>query len=233
MKNRAKILASVVLILTAAGFFLPKVTSWLSDIKMERETVTVRDEHKELPLVQEENLLDILEKAGTMKESAELRNGEYMDEKAAEKRAEELLQLLIRYGLAKDPGQIQCLLTPVLVSELENEGTTRVFWDCVWYSDLREIDFSKIEICFDDETGYMVSFTVYPGWQAEKGDSGETAEQMRGLLNDYYPRYGYSEFQYREIQTGNEFVFTITDDSGKAYEFRFLIMENGQVVFNM
>ena len=93
--------------------------------------------------------------------------------------------------------------------------------------------FSKIEICFDDETGYMVSFTVYPGWQAEKGDSGETAEQMRGLLNDYYPRYGYSEFQYREIQTGNEFVFTITDDSGKAYEFRFLIMENGQVVFNM
>ena len=67
MKNRAKILASVVLILTAAGFFLPKVTSWLSDIKMERETVTVRDEHKELPLVHEENLLDILEKAGTMK----------------------------------------------------------------------------------------------------------------------------------------------------------------------
>ena len=233
MKNRAKILAAVVLFLTVSGFFLPEFTAWLSDVKIEQETVTVRDEHKELPLAHEDNLLDILGEAGTMKESAELRSGEYMDGKTAQKRAEELLELLIQYGLAEDPGQLQCLITPMLVSAIDNQSTTRVFWDCVWYSDLWENDFSKIEICFDDETGYLVSFTVYPGWKEVKGNPQETAERMKEFLNDYYPQYGYSEFQCREIQTGNEFVFTVTDDNRKSYEFRFLIMENGQIVFNM
>ena len=104
MKNRAKILAAVVLFLTVSGFFLPEFTAWLSDVKMEQETVTVRDEHKELPLAHEDNLLDILGEAGTMKESAELRSGEYMDGKTAQKHTTsiQLLSLMQEYTEISD-----------------------------------------------------------------------------------------------------------------------------------
>ena len=233
MKNRDKILPVIVLFLTAAGFFLPDLTARLADMGMEQETVKIRDTQKEIPLAHTENFLEILEGAGAMKQSAELRTGEYMDVETAEKKAEDLLNLLIQYGLVRDQGQNRWLISPVLVSDAENQETARVFWNCVWYSEIELPVPSKIEICIDDETGCLVSFTAYPGTDGPVEDPLKTAEAMRAFLNDYYPSSGRTEFSYTEKQKGNEFLFTVADEKNRAYELRFLIMENGQVVFNM
>lgn len=235
MKNRDKLLPAVVLLLTITGFLLPELTAGLGDAGMEQETVEIRDTQKEIPLTHTGNFLEILEQAGTMKQSAELRNGEYMDAETAEKKAEALLEMLMRYGIAENKEQCRWLISPVLVSGIksEEEETARVFWDCVWYPEKWDQELFKIEICLDDQTGYLVSFTVFPGIDKAVQDPRETAEDMKEFLNAYYPSSGRTEFTYTEKQEGNEFVFMTTDENEKIYELRFLIMENGQVVFNM
>lgn len=233
MKNRDKILPGIVLLLTVTGFLLPDLTAQLADMGMEQETVKIRDTQKELPLAHTENFLEILEEAGTMKQSAELRTGEYMDGETAEKKAEDLLEMLVQYGITEDQGQNTWLISPLLVSDAEGQGSARIFWDCVWYSEIQTSVPSKIEICLDDGTGYLVSFTAYPGTQGSQNDSLKIVERMQMFLNDYYPSSGRTKFSYTEKQEGNEFIFTVSDENERIYELRFLIMENGQVVFNM
>lgn len=233
MKKQDKILPVIVLLLTVLGFFLPEFTARLADAGMERETVKIQDGKKELPLSHTESFLEILEGAGRMKQSAELRTGEYMDVETAETKAEELLEMLIQYGITEDQGQNTWLISPVLVSGAEEDETERIFWDCVWYSGIQSSVPSKVEICLDDETGYLVSFTAYPGIDGSEKDPLQTVERMKAFLNDYYPPSGRTKFSYTEKQEGNEFVFTVTDEKERTYELRFLIMENGQIVFNM
>ena len=233
MKNRDKILPVIVLLLTASGFLLPDLTARLVDIRMEEETEKIRDTQKEIPLAHAESYLEILEGAGTMKQAAELRTGEYMNMETAEKKAEDLRNMLVKYGLVHYQGENRWLISPVLVSDAEDQETARVLWDCVWYSGIELSAPSKIEICIDDETGYLISFTAYPGTDGSVEDPLKTAESMKAFLNDYYPLSGRTEFSYTEKQKGNEFVFTVADEKKRAYELRFLIMENGQVVFNM
>ena len=137
MNNRDKILPAVVLFLTVTGFFLPVMTASLSDMKTGQETVSVRDEEREIPLAGGESVFDILGAAGKLKESVTLRSGDAMDEKSAETESAEILGMLARYGLAEQPGQGQWLITPVLVSDIEGREESRVFWDCVWYLESR------------------------------------------------------------------------------------------------
>ena len=49
-----------------------------------------------------------------MKQSAELRTGEYMDVETAEMKAEDLLNLLIQYGLVRDQGQNRWLILELI-----------------------------------------------------------------------------------------------------------------------
>ena len=100
MNNRDKIFPAVVLLLTVAGFFLPGMTACLSDMKTGQETVSVRDEEREIPLAGGESVFDILGAAGKLKESVTLRSGDAMDEKSAETESAEILGMLARYGLA-------------------------------------------------------------------------------------------------------------------------------------
>ena len=233
MNNRDKIFPAAVLSLTVAGFFLPGMTACLSDVKTGQETVSVRDEEREIPLAGGESVFDILGAAGKLKESVTLRSGDAMDEKSAETESAEILGMLARYGLAEQPGQGQWLITPVLVSDIEGREASRVFWDCVWYLGSRETDPYKIELYLDDESGYLMSFTVYPG-RGHPGENPEaTVESMKAFLDEYYPLSGETGFQYQETLSGNEFIFTVSEGGDSTYGFRFLIMENGQIVFNM
>ena len=78
-----------------------------------------------------------------------------------------------------------------------------------------------------------MSFTVYPG-RGHPGENPEaTVESMKAFLNEYYPLSGETGFQYQETLSGNEFIFIVSEGGDSTYGFRFLIMENGQIVFNM
>lgn len=233
MRSREKFLPVIVFVLVAAGFVLPELSARMADAGMEEEVVKIRDTHREIPLAGSQNLLEILETADALKQSVELRSGEYMAAETVEREAGDLLDLLMRYGVIESQWGNRWLLQPVFASGIKEQENARVFWDCVCYSEDQGPGSPKMEIFLDDETGYLMSFTAYPGMDGTKIDPAAAAEGMQEFLNAYYPSAGRTEFAYQEKEQGHEFVFTVKDEKEIEYEFRFLIMENGQVVFNM
>lgn len=233
MKKRNRILAGAcVLLLAAAGFFLPRATSLLTDAGLSDNTINVEDPQESSRRESTENIWEAMEDADILKEYMKLRQGEKLNETSAQEKAGDALAGLQEAGLAEGVDGGEWLVTPVLVYAKDDRDKTGVRWECVWYSG-NQYETRKIGIVIDDETGYMLSFILYPSSEGSETGPADIPGRMTYFLENYYPSEGRTDFVCTERAEGRELDFSTEDGQGNVYGFRFHIMQDGKLVFNM
>lgn len=231
MKKKVLLTAGT-LFLAVCGFFLPDLASLFSDMKRENTVMEVPD-----PAVQDQaeetDLLTVLEEYPKMKQRMLLRNGGRMDESEAQRTAGQILEEMESFGITEIPEQTVFTVVPVLAYGEDAGEDARIVWLCSWQQETDIILSGQAELYLDDETGYLLSFAVYSDRDADGETPGRKAERMNAFLNSYY--LSGEEGGFSCLEQTEDSVFVYTADPGRAENTRlcFVIMENGQLVFNM
>ncbi len=248
-----------VFLMVCLGFFLPLMTQKLSDLKLANEIVNIQSEQTEDTSSERTDLWETLERTGDMKRTVTLRNGEKLDKAGAEERAEQAVETLVHCGILESPGEGSWYVVPHLAVSVGDEEFRQVIWVCrrqepvteagIGAESAAELGISqepeadsygysvysrgKMELYLDDETGYLLSFSIERQGGTDPEERSRTAECMKEFLNEYYPADGRGEFRYTESGDGHEYIYTMQDESGTEHHLKFYIMDQGTVVFNM
>ena len=252
MKRKNKVfLAAAVLLFVALGLLMPRIVSILTDMRLASRVTRI--EEKENPDPKGADFWEMLQNAGRMKQTVDLRDGKNLNGIEAEQRAEHVFDRLTAFQVAEETMKVEdWVVSPVLASSVDDPEATQVQWRCVavWPGRGQEdTSVKKVEILLDDASGYMISFTIMPAFgtemgtvsseETEKTDEGlilrnRLAESVLAFLNDYYPSEGRTEFRCKGDPSGHQFTFFTENTKGDVYEYYFFITENGgQIVFNM